>query len=144
MIVVTGAVQQEPRRDVLVQDGHLECPVAGPVRALAGDDHLPVPGRRQHAGHRGRVRGVIEDQQPARSSLQPLPGCFRCNILIWLILLRQVQQVCNACEVGGQYLAGSGIYPQNSRVVVTIAIRIFDSYLRLAASIKTTDYLWLC
>src|SRR5438105_4314698 len=86
---------------------------------------------------------VIEDQQPARSSLQPLPGSFRSNVLIWLILLRQVQQVCNACEVRGQYLAGSGIYPQNSRVVVTIAIRIFDSYLRLAAAIKTTDYLWL-
>src|SRR5260221_1817088 len=86
---------------------------------------------------------IIEDQQPACSSLQPLPGSFRGNVLIWLVLLRLVQQVCNACEVRGQYLAGSGIYPQHSRVFVTKAIRVFDGYLRLAAAIKTTDYLWL-
>ena len=47
-------------------DGHLDGLVPGPVRILAGDEYLPVPGWRQQprdrqgVGERRRGRGVQE------------------------------------------------------------------------------------
>ncbi len=61
---ITGAVTQEVRCDLPVQDGHVQDLAGRPERVSAGDQHSSGPGRWQEPLDRCPVRRVVKDQQP--------------------------------------------------------------------------------
>ena len=64
-------------------------------------------------------------------------------LLLWLLLLGQLQQACQRHKVGEQRLTRLGSHPQHSVVVVPVPVGVLHRGLGLADATQTADGLGL-
>ena len=82
--------------------------------------------------HHSQIVRVVEDQQPPMMGLQPLHDRLHYDLLLLLVLLRQVQLSGQGDECCLQRFLRIGRHPQHKLVVIAKAIGILDCRLGLA------------
>ena len=86
---------------------------------------MPCAPSRQKLIEEVEVIGVVQDEQPLLVRLKPVFHRFNDDGLILLVLLGQVQELCQGSKAGDEGIAGVSLYPQDGTVRVFVPVSVF-------------------
>src|SRR5450755_1295140 len=104
---------------------------------------MPAHTWRQEVAGQRQIVGIVQDEEPAGVTLEPV--LYRGDDMgaLLLALFRQVEQ-CGDGEIGRvEVLTSIGLCPQDGLIVSSIPIGIFQGQLCFANASQATDGLWL-